>query len=465
LLQLTFEEVIQATGAILSSGSPGSAHFFPPVSIDTRTIQENEVFFAIEGEHLDGHNFIEDALSKGASAVVASSLTSLPEPWKDRPLLVVKNTTAALQNLAHYARRSWDGPLLAVTGSMGKTTTRVFSASLLSQRFNVLQSPANYNNEFGVPLSLLKVQDNHEMAVLELGMNRPGEIRHLAKICRPNAAVITNVAPVHLEFFESVDEIAKAKAEVLETLNEDGVFFANTDDPRVYEMARGCKAETVSFGFNESADFKVTYFAFQSPSEMDFEIRTPDQYFRGSVPFVGKHLLYNIAAAVAVATRNGLSWKEIDAGLNLLHTLPKRGQLLHFGNITVWDESYNSNPVAAGYLLDAILEMKGFERVFLTLGDMLELGKDSSSLHYELGQRVSQLSPTFLLTVGDDSKRIQAGAIESGTPTSSCIHFQTADQAAEFLQKNLRSGDLLVLKGSRGVQLERVVETLRRARV
>ena len=465
MLELTFEEVIQAMGATLVGKPPENTHFFPSVSIDTRTIQKDEAFFAIVGAHLDGHDFIEDALSKGASVVVASNLSALPDPWNDRVLLVVKNTAAALQNLAHYTRSVWAGPLLAITGSMGKTTTRVFTATLLSQRFNVLQSPANYNNEFGVPLSLLQIQDQHEIAVLELGMNHPGEIRNLGRICLPNAALVTNVAPVHLEFFESVHEIAKAKAEILDTLEEGGVFFANADDFRVIEMAQSCQARTVSFGFDESADFRVTYFGFKSPFEMDFEIRTPDRFIRSSVPFAGKHLLYNVAAAVAVATLNGLSWKEIDAGLSLLRTLPRRGQLLSFENVTVWDESYNSNPVAARCLLDVIADLKGFARIILTLGDMLELGRDSSSLHYELGQRVSQLSPDLLLTVGTDSEQIRAGATESGMPPASCIHFQTVDQAAEFLQKTLVSGDLLVLKGSRGVQLERIIDTIRRARV
>jgi UDP-N-acetylmuramoyl-tripeptide--D-alanyl-D-alanine ligase len=465
LLDLTFDEAIHAMGAHLVGKLPEKSRYFPSVSIDTRTVERDEAFFAIKGDRLDGHHFIEDALSKGASTIVASALNSLPDPWSERALLLVPDTTAALQNLSHYVRCKWGGPLIGITGSMGKTTTRVFTATLLSQRFNVLQSPANFNNQFGLPLSLLELDNKHEVAVLELGMNHPGEIRELGKICRPNAAVITNVASVHLEFFESVDEIAKAKAEILESLDEAGVFFANADDVRVQSLAGAYQGRTLSFGIEESADFKITYFMFQSPEEMDFEIKTPDQYFRATVPFVGKHLLYNIAAAVAVATAYDLSWNQIDAGLSLLRTLPKRGQLMSLGDFTVWDESYNSNPVAAACLLDTVANLTGFKRIIVTLGDMLELGPDSPFLHHELGQKVARLSPDLLLTVGEASEQIQLGAVESGMPVAGCAHFQNADEAAEFLLQNLQSEDLLILKGSRGIQLERIVETIRRARV
>jgi UDP-N-acetylmuramoyl-tripeptide--D-alanyl-D-alanine ligase len=464
MLELTYEEVIQATGAELLGELPDRRAHFPAVSIDTRTIQPGEAFFAIEGENLDGHDFIEDAVSKGVSALVVSRPIKVPSGFTGCTLLRVKNTTAALQNLAHYARVAWSGPLIAITGSMGKTTTRVFTATLLSQRFNVLQSPANFNNEFGVPLSLLQLKTTHKMAVLELGMNHPGEIRELGRICLPDAAVITNVAPVHLEFFNSVDHIARAKEEVLECLPEGGTFYLNRDDTRVVQMAERYTLETVSFGFNENADFKITYFSLLSPSEMEFEIKTPDRYFRVSVPFAGKHHLYNIAAAVAVATLNGLTWQEIDAGLSLLRTLPKRGQLLNIADVTIWDESYNSNPAAADCLLDTVAELPRFKRIILTLGDMLELGEDSLELHYRLGQKVPTLRPDWLLTVGGFSEKIRAGAIDAGMQSERCFHFEKADLAAQFLQKNLRSGDLLILKGSRGIQLDQIIDTLRRAR-
>jgi UDP-N-acetylmuramoyl-tripeptide--D-alanyl-D-alanine ligase len=464
VLRLTFEEVIKAVGAETVGEQPAGTDFFPPVSIDSRTLQSGEAFFAIQGIHSDGHDFVLEALSKGASILVVSKAVEIPDTFKSPTLLRVKNTTAALQNLAHYVRISWGNPLLAITGSMGKTTTRVFTSTLLSQRFSVQQSPANYNNEFGVPLSLLQLRTDHEMAVLELGMNHAGELRQLGRICLPDSVVITNVAPVHLEFFESVDHIARAKEEVLESLPEGGTFFSNADDLRVIEMAGRHSVRTVSFGFSEAADFRITYFRIVSPFEMEFEIRSPDRYFRGSVPFAGKHHLYNIAAAVAVATEFRLDWQEIDSGLGLLRTLPKRGQMLRLNNVSLWDESYNSNPMAAASLLDTVLELHGFDRTILTLGDMLELGEESSALHYELGKKVVSADPDWLVTVGELSRQIQAGAISAGINSEKCVHFETAELAAEFLQGELQPGDLLILKGSRGIQLDRIIDKLRRTR-
>jgi UDP-N-acetylmuramoyl-tripeptide--D-alanyl-D-alanine ligase len=465
VLELTFDEVIKATGAELIGQLPDDTDYFPTISIDSRTIQPEQAFFAIEGERHDGHDFVEDALKKGASTIVVSSLPVPSEAWKDRTCLQVQNTISALQDLARLSRTTWGKPVVAITGSMGKTTTRVFTSTLLSQHFNVLQSPANFNNSIGVPLSLLELEFNHDIAVLELGMNHPGEIRDLGKICVPDAAVITNVGPVHLEFFSSVDEIARAKEELLETVIEEGTFFANADDPRVSEMARQYPGTVVSFGFHESAEFRVTYFDLKSPFEMEFEIKTPERYLRASVPFAGKHLLYNIVASVSVATVNGLSWQEISAGLSLLRTLPKRGQLLRLNGFTIWDESYNSNPIAVECLLETAVNLTEFGRIILILGDMLELGKDSPSLHYRLGNKVSNLNPNWLLTVGADSKQIQAGAVDSGMPVAKCVHFQNSDQTAEFLQGILQPEDLLIVKGSRGIQLDRIVDTIRRARV
>lgn len=464
MLELTFEEVVKAMGAELDGALPEDRSIFPPVSIDTRTLQPGEAFFAIEGKNFDGHEFIPEALSKGASTLIVSQKIELAARPDHCTLLRVQNTTAALQTLAHYARISWANPVLAITGSMGKTTTRVFTATLLSQRFRVFQSPGNFNNEFGVPLSLLQLDADHEIAVLELGMNHPGEIRTLSRLCLPDAAVITNIAPVHLEFFESVDQIARAKEEILEILPQEGTFYANLDDSRVSRMAERYSFRTVTFGFNEAADFRITYSRVLSPSEMEFEIRTPDRYFRATVPFAGRHHLYNIAAAVAVATVSGLNWRQIDSGLSLIHTLPKRGQLLKLNGLTIWDESYNSNPVAAEWLLDTLGELSGFDRIILILGDMLELGEASLRMHYELGNKVPKLDIDCLLTVGKHSEQIRAGAIDAGIASIRCIHFHDADLAAAFLQENLRPGDLLILKGSRGIQLDKIIDVLRRAR-
>jgi UDP-N-acetylmuramoyl-tripeptide--D-alanyl-D-alanine ligase len=347
---------------------------------------------------------------------------------------------------------------------MGKTTTRVFAATLLAQRYNVLQSPSNFNNEIGVPLSLLELESTHDVAILELGMNHAGEIGLLGQICRPNAALITNVAPVHLEFFNSVEDIARAKEEVLDTLQAGSTFFFNMDDPRVYEIASRYAGSKASYGFAAEADFRITYYQFHSYQEMEFEIKTPERYFRASVPFVGKHHLHNIAGAVALAVAHDLSWQEITAGLGLLRILPNRGQIANTGEIAIWDESYNSNPRAAEHLLATVESLAWNGRIILVLGDMLELGETSPELHRELGEKASGLNPAWLITVGEHARETANGAASAGTPAARLQHFAEAEKVAEFLEEILQPNDLLVVKGSRGVHLDRVIRAVRRAK-
>jgi UDP-N-acetylmuramoyl-tripeptide--D-alanyl-D-alanine ligase len=465
VLKLTLEEVIKAIGAEAVEPLPAHLKAFPKISIDSRSIQPGEAFFAIKGQRFDGHDYLEEALRRGATVAVVAKTSRLEDSRRGCLLLRVPDTTKALQRLGSYVRQLWGRRLLAITGSMGKTTTKAFIATLLSQSFRVFQSPGNFNNEIGVPLSLLRLESHHDFAVLELGMNHPREIATLSRICTPDAAMITNVAPVHLEFFSDLDSIAEAKAEILEALGEGGEFFYNADDPKVRAIARRHRGTVLSFGFDESAQVRVANDQFSSLSEMRFEIQTPDALLAAVVPFVGKHLLYDIVAAVAVASYYGLSSEEIEAGLTQLRSLPMRGETITLGEITIRDESYNSNPTAVECLLDTLFQVKGYKRTILVLGDMLELGRESPALHYRVGQSVSRLKPERLITVGDESKMIQLGATDNGLEEARCVHFEKATQAAEFLQDLLQAGDLVVVKGSRGIRMDQLVEALREVKV
>jgi UDP-N-acetylmuramoyl-tripeptide--D-alanyl-D-alanine ligase len=465
LLKLALKEVIAAIGATPVGPLPTLLQDFPRISIDSRSIQPGEAFFAIKGQRFDGHDYVEEALGKGAAvAVVSHSSLPVAHP-RGCLLLTVSDTAEALQRVAYRARQIWGKQLLAITGSMGKTTTKAFIATLLSQRLRVFQSPGNFNNEIGVPLSLLDLDADHDLAVLELGMNHPGEIAVLTRICSPSAAMITNVAHVHLEFFPDLDSIAEAKAEIVEELGQSGTFFYNTDDPKVRAIALRHSGEAVSFGFGESADVRVLRARFSSLSEMQFEIQTPADRLRAVVPFAGRPLLYDIVAAVAVAGYYGLSSEAMETGLTQLRSLPMRGQTITVGEITIRDESYNSNPMAVKCLLDTLRQVQGFKRRILVLGDMLELGKESPTLHYEVGQSVSGLKPERLITVGDESRQIRSGAIDSGLEETHCLHFENATLAAEFLQGLLRAGDLLVVKGSRGMRMDQIVEAFKGVKV
>lgn len=489
MIKLTIAEVTNVIGAqspdtISQEPLPLSA--FPSVSIDSRTLSPGECFIAIQGDQFDGHNFIEAALHKEASVVIHSMPlssclhtsqgrgTAQPALANDssngstrrQPLfLQVSDTTVALQTLAQYVRKKWGNRVLAITGSMGKTTVREFTFTLLSQMFDVFQSPGNFNNEIGLPLSLLDLKEHNKIAVLELGMNHAGEIRALGKICTPDTVLITNVAPVHLKFFSSVDEIGAAKGEILECLPAAGLLFFNADDPRVCELARRHPGKKISFGLEDKADVRISNFEIQTLQDMEFEVVAWGERFAASVPFAGQHFLYNLAAAVAVALSFGLSQQQVLEGISRLEPPLMRGRTLEMAKsttppVTIWDDSYNSNPNALKAVLDTIKRLKGFHHKILALGEMLELGSTAPELHRQAGQEVAHSGVDLLVTVGKNGLYIQEGAQAEGFLSNKTVHCESAEQAAEFLATRIESGDLLVVKGSRGVQMEKIVQRI-----
>ena len=466
MIDLSVAEVADALGAQITGDITSTTRLtFPSVSIDSRTIRKGECFVAFEGRRFDGHDFVEEALKKGASTVILSQDAARSANWENRLFLKVKDTEAALQTLAHYIRQRWGKSLIAISGSVGKTTTREFTATLLEHRFKVVQSPGNLNNEVGVPLSLLRISAEHEMAILELGMSHPGEIRILARICAPDAAVLTNVASVHAQFFADLDEIASAKGEILEGLSPDGRFFFNADDSRLRSLASGYSGEKVSFSLDHPSDVRISNCRFKNLDEMSFNIGLADEQLSATASFVGRHFLYNIAAAVAVATRFGVSSDEIIEGISRLKVPSMRGQILRFsqGNedpITVWDDSYNSSPLALNTVLETVGELRGFRRKTLALGEMLELGPQAHELHRQAGHWVARSSADSLVTVGQGGNYIGQGAEEKGFPREKITHFESSEEAAEFLIEQLAPGEFLLVKGSRGVGMDRVIRRL-----
>ncbi|HLV01709.1 MAG TPA: UDP-N-acetylmuramoyl-tripeptide--D-alanyl-D-alanine ligase [Acidobacteriota bacterium] len=465
MLILTFEEVRNRIAAeVIGTCSLEPSSPFPSISIDTRTIQPGQAFLVIKGPRFDGHQFIDEALRKGASQLICSTQ---PEEriTHQVPTLIVEDTTRALQNLGSACRQKWSGPLIAVTGSMGKTTTRSFLGTLLRERFNLLETSGNLNNEFGVPLSLLRLQQDHQLALLELGMNRAGEIRDLARICRPTAAILTNVAEVHLEFFEDVEAIAEAKGEIIPELPADGWLVYNRDDSRVERLASRFTGQKISFGFHPESDFCIRDYRIEKVDQMSFTLERDGEIYRGVIPMVGRHALYNLAAATAAARQAGISPEEILTGYRRLRPEPMRGEIATIAGITIWDESYNSNPKAVYSLLETVSSLQGFTRKWLVLGDMLELGLHSRELHRHLGRAISPDDVDYLVTVGNLARFIGGAAIDEGFSDERVHHFEDSKAAAEALSKQVTAGDLVLIKGSRGVKMDRIVERLKEVRV
>ncbi len=325
-------------------------------SIDSRTIRPGELFFAVKGERMDGHDFVEQALANGAVAAVVRKDQLARYPVKTR-LLAVDDTLVALQTLATAVRRLWAKPLVGVTGSTGKTTTKEAIAHVLSTRFRVLKSEGNFNNHFGLPLMLLKLEPEHDVAVIEMGMSHAGEIAALAKIAQPEIGVVTNVAPVHLEFFKSVAEIARAKYELVEALPTGGTAILNADDEYVSQFGRDFHGKVILYGLRVSADVRAENIESRGEAGSAFDVVVGSCREKAVLPLVGTHNIYNALAAVAVGLERGLNPSEAVGALATLAPADKRGQVVKLGNITVINDCYNCNPTALQAMVDTLAAM------------------------------------------------------------------------------------------------------------
>jgi UDP-N-acetylmuramoyl-tripeptide--D-alanyl-D-alanine ligase len=423
-------------------------------SIDSRTIAAGELFFAVKGERLDGHDYVIQALDRGAAGAVVRR-DQLQRFVERTRLLAVEDTLTALQTLATAVRKLWGKPLVGVTGSAGKTTTKEAIAHVLSAHFHVLKSEGNFNNHFGLPLMLLKLQLEHDVAVIEMGMSHAGEIRALAKIAQPEIGVVTNVAPVHLEFFDSLAGIARAKYELIESLPASGTAVLNADDEYVSQFGRDFKGEVIKYGIKATANVRADSVQSCGAEGSRFEVVTAGGRESAILPLVGEHNILNALAAVSVGLARGMKLSETVAALAALKPADKRGQVLHFDNITVIDDCYNSNPKALNAMIDALSAMKASRRIVVA-GEMLELGSAAEEMHRAAGLHAAEKKIDVLLGVRGLAQATVEGARQAG------IHAEfiaAPEDAGEWLARETRDGDVVLLKASRGVKLEKALET------
>jgi UDP-N-acetylmuramoyl-tripeptide--D-alanyl-D-alanine ligase len=423
-------------------------------SIDSRTVGAGQLFFAVRGERLDGHDFVERALKNGAVAAVVrrDQLGRYPE---DARLLAVEDTLVALQTLATAVRKLWGKPLIAVTGSAGKTTTKEAIAHVLSAQFRVLKSAGNFNNHFGLPLMLLKLEPEYDVAVIEMGMSHAGEIRALAKIAQPEIGVVTNVAPVHLEFFDSIAGIARAKYELVESLPANGTAVLNADDEYVSQFGRDFKGKVVMYGTRSTADVRAEKICSKGSEGTEFEIAIGGVRELARLSLVGEHNVLNALAAVAVSLERGMKPSEAVAALATLAPAEKRGEVLQLGNITAINDCYNSNPKALEAMVDALAAMAA-KRHIVVAGEMLELGSAGEELHRKAGRYIAGKKIEVLLGV----RGLAQAMVESARDAGICAEFvASSEEAGEWLARETRDGDLVLLKASRGVKLEKALET------
>ena len=458
----TTADILQATQGRLLSGSPDRK--FANIGIDSRAIAADEFFVAIKGENHDGHTFIQDVTGQGVQGlmVAAEHVATMPTAaWKTQGIvgIAVENTTAALGQLARFNRQRAGISVVAITGSNGKTTTRNMVTAVVAGTYPTLSTTGNLNNEIGLPLTLFKLSVNHRWAVLELGMNHPGEMDRLGRICLPDIGVITNIGPAHLEGLLSIEGVRDAKGELLQTIATDGIAVLNADDPHLVYLANQTDRQVLFFGAADHAHVRAINVK-EGPSGIGFTLVLPDERLAVELQTRGRFMVANALAAAAVGYQIGLSGQAIKSGLETFKPVAGRLNLRRTATgINIIDDTYNANPGSMRAALETLQAIKGSARGIAVIGDMLELGDQAASLHTDIGAWAARHDVDRLYITGNFASQVAAGAKSQGFPGADiCIGSQEA--LLKDLHAWLAPGDWVLVKGSRGMRMEKVVEGL-----
>ncbi|HKF40221.1 MAG TPA: UDP-N-acetylmuramoyl-tripeptide--D-alanyl-D-alanine ligase [Candidatus Acidoferrum sp.] len=462
-MRWTLTQVADAMAGKLGSGLDAVARV-AGVSIDSRTLCAGELFVAIHGPSHDGHDFVAAAMEKGAlAAVVAEPLASKYAGWIQDRCLTVPDTLTALHALARAVRKDWGKKICGITGSVGKTTTKEILAALLGTKYRVLKSEGNFNNEYGLPLTLFRLDEAHDVAVLEMGMSFPGELKRLSAMALPEVAIETRVSPAHLLNFSSVDEIALAKRELIEGLRGPAsVAVLNADDPRVAAMASVAPGRVIFYGVDKPAEFAAEEIEDRGALGSSFTLVQRGRRTRMELALPGRHVVANALAGLAAASVWGIGVAEAQNVFRNLRTPAMRGELVRFTNgFALINDSYNSSPAALQAMIGLLAATPGYQRRILAAGEMRELGPSSPQLHREGGAFASHTGKVdFVIAVQGDAAQIAEGAVAAGLPRERTRFFATPAEAAQFLVDFVKAGDLLLVKGSRSVKMERIVDEL-----
>ncbi len=450
-MDLTLGEIAEVLGAQLFCD--GSTRI-KRVSIDSRTLKKGMVFFALSGDRYDGHSFLGEVFEKGAAgAVVDEKKVSLNEYGNGKILLKVADPLRALQDVASYYRRKFNVPIISVTGTNGKTTTKEMIAAVLSTRYRVVKSPGNLNNHIGVALSVCSWSRDDEYAVVEMGANHFGEIYRLCEIARPTHGLITNIGKGHLEFFGSEEGVARAKSELLQFLGNNGKAFLNGDDQYLFHL-RDLVRDTVTYGFSNRCDIRAYDLG---ADESGFpSMKVGEKKIKIFIP--GRYNLINGLAAAAVGRSFGISWEAIQKSLESYRPMKKRMEVIELSGTTIINDTYNANPVSVQHALSALSDMKKIRRKIVVLGDMLELGKSSETEHKKIGELIAELGIDIFFSYGAEMEAASKRAKELGVDVVE--HFDSKTELGARLQQIIKEDDGILVKGSRGMKMEEVVEML-----
>jgi UDP-N-acetylmuramoyl-tripeptide--D-alanyl-D-alanine ligase len=456
--KLSLSEILKATGGKLISGDQGAE--IRSISTDTRTLKEGDFFIALKGKNFDGHDFLKDALERKARGALLGKDSGFRTQNSGFIVIKVEDTLDALQDLAGYYRNKFSIPVIAITGSNGKTTVKEMLAHILSKNYSVLKAPASYNNEVGLPLTLLGLSHLKQVAVLEIGTSAPGEVSRLVQISRPSLGVITNIGEAHLEYLGSREKIAREKGELFTRLGPEDKAVLNEDDPLIREMKGKIKARILTYGVEKKADFQAQGVKDRGET-LEFSLKGVNI----NLPLPGYYNVYNALAASATAGALGVDLNLIKEGLESFPGVPLRMEVTSLGGLKIINDAYNANPTS---MRASLLSLKNISessapgnrgRKIAVLGDMLELGEESFSFHQEIGKFAAK-TVDFLLTVGNLSKIIVRSALEEGLEEEKVFICQDNKEAAEHLLRITRPGDTILIKGSRKMKMEEVVNAL-----
>jgi UDP-N-acetylmuramoyl-tripeptide--D-alanyl-D-alanine ligase len=450
-VKLTFSQIAEMTGGTVVQGGDVVTS---SVVIDSREVKPDSAFFAIKGERLDGHQFVPQALATARGAVVSQVLQGIAP---DKGIVKVADTTVALQQLAKSIRDRYKFTLIGITGSAGKTTTKEMIATLAGTEKRTFKSWGNFNNLIGCPLCIDNTPDDAQVVVSEMGMNHAREIATLAGLTRPDVGVYTNIGPVHIEFFGTVEKIALAKRELLENLRPGGTVIVNNDNEHVVRISRDYKGPKKTYGIDRDAEYRATNLRERGLFGTSFTLEAEGAKRQFELPLPGRHNLENLLAAIATARAIGISWAGIERGVREVKPAYHRGIIVPFRGAQVYDDTYNSNPYALSRALELMSQADVKGRRVAVIGDMLELGEKELDYHRDSGRAIPK-DIDAVIGVGKRSKALLDGAREAGH--KSLHHFDNAQSAGEFLQSFIREGDLVLIKASRGIGLDKIVSML-----
>lgn len=454
------QDCLKAIDGELLSGSGDRA--FRGVSIDSRTLNAGELFVCIRGDRFDGHDFLQKAVEKKAAGVVLSDRAKLPLGKDEHALPVIRvgDTLNALQELARFHREQIPVRVVGITGTNGKSTTKEMIASITEMKFKTLKTQGNLNNHIGLPLNLFHLSPDDRVAVLEMGMSAAGEIKRLAEIAQPEIGVLTNISEGHLVQLKTLKNVQAAKGELYDSLSEQGTAVVNADDPLVLELAKSVRARVITYGIHQDADVRAGDIRPRDKKGFDFSVRLFDQSIPVHLPFPGACNIYNALAAMAAGYSLGVEPDDMKNGLNNCNLLSQRYEITEHKGITIINDAYNANPRSMLEALKTLAQYPCAGRRFLIIGAMLELGELAESAHAQLGTEVADQPIDYLVAVGELPALAAQSAADSGMDRNRIVSVDKRQDAVAFLKKNIRSGDCLLVKGSRGSKMEEVIDGL-----